>query len=356
MKIVDDRFKISVFNLDILNNYRQADFSIFSMNFFFMIRKVVFTIIIICIVFSNLTAQQSAQKFVTETNYLLYLPDNYKSDTATKWPLLLFLHGGGESGNDIQKVKLHGPPKLADQGKKFPFIIVSPQSEHGGWDSENLYRLIQSVKKNYRVDEQRIYLTGLSMGGYGTWSLAMKHPEEFAAIAPVCGGGDTADAWKLRNLAVWCFHGAKDDVVPPSASENMVKATRRYNPSVRFTLYPDANHNSWDAAYSNDSLYQWMLSQEKFTYKEVPMATSLLKKYQGRYVGTNNDTVLIIISPNGLIAKPGKDTVPLKAAGENVFFIEARRNMELRFVENKNLITSFWFLADRKMLFRKLKN
>lgn len=319
-----------------------------------MIHKFIFTIII-CIAFINLEAQQAVQKFVTETNYLLYLPDNYKSDTTTKWPLLLFLHGGGESGDDIQKVKAHGPPKLADQGKKFPFIIVSPQSNGGGWDNENLYRLLQSVKKNYRVDHQRIYVTGLSMGGYGTWSLAMKHPEEFAAIAPVCGGGDTADAWKLRNIAVWCFHGSKDDVVPPSASENMVKAARRYNPIVRFTLYPDANHNSWDVTYSNDSLYHWMLSKKKFIYKEVPVTPSSLKKYAGRYVGADNDTVKIVATENGLVAMPGRDTVPLKAAGENVFFIQPERSMDIRFAGTKSMITSFWFLGDRRLLFRKLK-
>ena len=319
-----------------------------------MVRKFIFTVII-CILFITLEAQQTAQKFVTETNYLLSLPDNYKNDTTTKWPLLLFLHGSGESGNDIQKVKAHGPPKLADQGKKFPFIIVSPQSAGGGWDSENLYRLLQSVKQNYRIDDQRIYMTGLSMGGYGTWSLAMKHPEEFAAIAPVCGGGDTTDTWKLRNIPVWCFHGAKDDIVLPSASINMVNATRRYNPSVKFTLYPDANHNSWDVTYSNDSLYQWMLSQKKFNYKEVPVAQSALKKYEGRYIGPDNDTVQIIVSAGGLIAKPGTQTVPLKAAGENLFFIQADKSMDIRFEGNENTITSFWFLGDRKLLFRKLK-
>lgn len=320
-----------------------------------MIRKFVLTIII-CTAFINSIGQQTAQKFVTETNYLLSLPGNYKNDTTTKWPLLLFLHGGGEGGTDIQKVKAHGPPKLAEQGKKFPFIIVSPQSDFpGGWDDEHLYRLLQSVKKNYRIDDQRVYMTGLSMGGYGTWSLAMKHPDEFAAIAPVCGGGDTADAWKLRNIAVWCFHGAKDDVVPPTASENMVKATRRYNLSVKFTLYPDANHNSWDVTYSNDSLYHWMLSQRKFNYKEITVGTSVLKKFEGRYVGTDKDTVQIIATATGLIAKPGNQTVPLKYAGENVFFIEADRSMDIRFSGNNNMITSFWFLGDRKTLFRKIK-
>jgi predicted peptidase len=130
------------------------------------------------------------EKLVTETKYLLYLPEQYNSDTTRQWPVLLFLHGSGESGQDIEKVKLHGPPQLIESGKKFPFIVVSPQSDvPSGWDTDQLYKILQRVKRTYRVDASRIYLTGLSMGGYGTWALAMKYPDEFAAIAPVCGGG-----------------------------------------------------------------------------------------------------------------------------------------------------------------------
>lgn len=256
--------------------------------------------------FNFLQAQQTAEKFVQETRYFLSLPEHYNDDTSIRWPLVLFLHGSGESGHDIQKVKAHGPPQLVDQGKKFPFILVSPQADvPNGWDIDMLYKLLQHVKKIYRVDNQKVYLTGLSMGGFGTWALAMKYQDEFAAIAPVCGGGDTSNAWKIRNIPVWCFHGAKDDVVPPSNSINLVNAARRYNSFVRFTLYPDANHNSWDTTYNNDSLYIWMLAQTKFIYKEKPLDISLLKKYEGRYTGPDGDTVLITASKEGLIARPG---------------------------------------------------
>ena len=118
----------------------------------------------------------------------------------------------------------------AAAGKKFPFIIVSPQAHlPEGWEPDNLYHLLLYAKKTYRVDENRIYLTGLSMGGFGTWALATKHPEEFAAIMPICGGGDTAQAWRLRYVPVWCFHGALDNVVPIVSEERMVKATKAYN-------------------------------------------------------------------------------------------------------------------------------
>lgn len=301
------------------------------------------------------SAQQTAQKFTEETNYLLTLPDHYGLDTITKWPLVLFLHGSGESGMNIEKVKAHGPPQQADQGRKFPFVLVSPQSEvPNGWDIEKLYRLLLNIKKNYRIDDDRVYLTGLSMGGFGTWALAMKHPEEFAAIAPICGGGDTADAWKVRNIPVWCFHGANDNTVPPISSINLVNATKRYNPNVNFTLYANTNHNSWDTTYNNDSVYKWLLVQKKFRYKEVSISATLLKKYQGYYYGPNEDTVQIIADQHQLIAKPGKETVILKAAGDSIFFIREDRNMDIRFNYENGIVNSFWFLGDRKLLYRKL--
>jgi predicted esterase len=301
-------------------------------------------------------AQQTAQKFIQETDYLLYLPPQYHSDTAQRWPLMIFLHGSGESGHDLQKVKAHGPPELVEKGKVFPFIIVSPQSDvPNGWDADMLYKLLQDVKRKYRTDNDRIYLTGLSMGGYGTWALAMKHPEEFAAIAPVCGGGDTTDAWKLRNIPIWCFHGAKDNVVLPVYSENLVRASRRLNHDVKFTLYPEANHNSWDLTYNNDSLYAWMLSHTKFHYQEVPVKASVLKTYAGRYVGGfDRDTVMMEVTNNGLVAKPGNEIVPLKAASDHLFFLDADKPMDIRFTKTGNRVNGFIFYGDRKEAYRKL--
>ncbi|MBL7741091.1 MAG: alpha/beta fold hydrolase [Chitinophagaceae bacterium] len=305
---------------------------------------------------ATVSAQQSAQKFVRETHYLLYLPEGYSMDTAKKWPLLIFLHGSGESGDDLEKVKAHGPPKLAEQGKKFSFIIVSPQAKpREGWEAENLYRLLQHIKQTQRVDDKKIYLTGLSMGGYGAWELAMKHPEEFAAIAPVCGGGDTTDAWKLRYMAVWNFHGAKDDVVLPVQSERMVNAARRHNPSVRYTLYPDANHNSWDATYNNDSLYLWMLSKTKFRYKEVPISPDLFKQYTGRYLGPDNDTVSIVEEDHSLAAKADNNTISLKAAGNDLFFIEPDYPLDIRFIREKGVVRSLLLMGNNKKWYRKVQ-
>ncbi|HJW17857.1 MAG TPA: dienelactone hydrolase family protein [Flavisolibacter sp.] len=319
-------------------------------------QKIILALAILVLSSNESIAQQTAQKFTQQMNYLLALPDGYEKDTTTKWPLVIFLHGSGERGNDLEKVKKNGPPKLVEQGRKFPFILVSPQAgPEAAWDAETLYRMEQYLKKEYRVNSNKVYLTGLSMGGYGTWDLAMKHPEEFAAIAPICGGGDASGAWKLRNIPIWCFHGAKDNVVPLAASENMVKAAKEYNHDVKFTVYPNANHNSWDESYNNDSLYTWLLSKNRYVYKEAPVKPAVLKPLSGKYIGTDKDTVSLVVAKGGLLARTRQDTIPLKSSGNNIFFIDAYKPMDIRFQQTKSGNVSFLFLGDRKLLYQKIK-
>jgi len=214
--------------------------------------------------------QQSKQLEVTvkvKLGYLLYLPDGYgESDKA--WPLVLFLHGAGESGNNLENVKKHGPPKLAEE-KKFPFILVSPQSARGGWDPTALNALIDDVMAHYKVDADRVYVTGLSMGGFGTWALAAAYPQKLAAIAPICGGGTPADAKKIKHLPIWVFHGGKDPVVPVARSQSMVDALKSAGAEqVKFTVYPDAGHDSWTETYNNPDFYDWLLKQKRAAKKE----------------------------------------------------------------------------------------
>jgi len=217
---------------------------------------------------------QSAQSFKAEirktvrAQYLLYLPTQY-SESKSQWPLMLFLHGAGERGDDLEKVKIHGPPKLiAHEGKEFPFVVVSPQCPEDGWWSdepqiEMLDALLDDVIRRYRIDQDRIYVTGLSMGGFGTWSLATKYPHRFAAIAPICGGGDPKDAAKISHLPVWAFHGAKDNVVALEKSQEMVEALRKAGGDVKFTMYPQAGHDSWTETYDNPELYNWLLKHKR---------------------------------------------------------------------------------------------
>ena len=198
-------------------------------------------------------------KITLTANYLLYLPKNY-TESNQAFPLVLFLHGAGERGDDLEKVKIHGLPKLVNEGKDFPFIVVSPQCpDLMLWNTDLLSSLLDEIEANYRVDKNRIYLTGLSMGGHGTWSLALAQPNRFAAIAPVCGWADTTKANLIAHLPIWVFHGAKDNVVPVQASESMVMALKNSGSDVKLTIYPEANHDSWTETYNNEELYTWFL-------------------------------------------------------------------------------------------------
>ncbi len=214
---------------------------------------------------------QSEEKFsrmVTKKvgcRYLLYLPAGYK-EGKKKWPVIVFLHGAGERGDNLQLVKKHGPPKLIEKGKEFPFIIVSPQCPNDVWWPEQvdtLSGLLDDIEKKYRVDKDRIYLTGLSMGGFGSWSWSCAQPKRFAAIAPICGGGERYLAERLKDVPVWVFHGAKDNVVPLRRSEEMVEALKKAGGEVNLTVYPEAGHDSWTATYDNPELYDWFLKHSR---------------------------------------------------------------------------------------------
>ena len=202
---------------------------------------------------------QSPQTFsatiaqVVRFDYLLHLPRDYREDTDARWPLILFLHGSGEGGHDLDLVKTHGVPKVVESMDDFPFVVVSPQcpadsfwvgySAHHTNELVGLKALLDSVLTTYAVDPSRVYLTGLSLGGVATWALAARHPEMFAAIAPVCGSGHPLMRYSLQDTPAWVFHGAKDAVVPPERAEEMVEALRDVGASPRFTLYKHLEHD-----------------------------------------------------------------------------------------------------------------
>ncbi len=207
----------------------------------------------------------STQIPITRTesyDYLLFLPKQY--DTRGKWPLILFLHGSGERGSNVNDVKRHGVAKIVENQPEFPFIVVSPQCPRGQhWSVPLLNTLLDEAIAAYNVNLERIYLTGLSMGGYGTWRLAAAQPDRFAAIAPVCGGGNPMDAYKLKDLPIWVFHGAIDRIVPFRESEKMVTALKDCGGNVKFTVYPETGHDSWTETYANPALYDWFLQHNR---------------------------------------------------------------------------------------------
>jgi len=227
-------------------------------------------------------------------DYLLYLPKGYDAKADKQWPLILFLHGAGERGTNVWLVTVHGPPKLvkpevpATKGEtegarrqreaaakllSENFILVSPQCPADTrWDNDTLLALLDHITASHKVDTNRLYLTGLSMGGYGSWSLGVRNPNRFAAIAPICGGGERIDVLlgarskgpALKSLGVWAFHGGKDTVVPPDESERMVNALKKAGiTDIQLTIYPEAGHDSWSASYANPKLYEWFLQHKR---------------------------------------------------------------------------------------------
>lgn len=197
--------------------------------------------------------------------YLLYLPDDYASAAQERFPLLLFLHGGGEGGADLEKVKQHGPPKLIEDGESFPMLVVSPQNPSltQFWDDQKLIRLLDEIEGSHRVDPNRVYLSGLSRGGYGAWRLAIQNPDRFAALIPISGGGPLPYVNKIKAVPTWVFHGGQDPVIPLSESERMVDALREAGGNVQLTVYPESGHDAWTQTYSNPEVFEWLLAQKK---------------------------------------------------------------------------------------------
>ncbi|MCC6231537.1 MAG: prolyl oligopeptidase family serine peptidase [Verrucomicrobiales bacterium] len=227
---------------------------------------------------ATLPANQEAKRFekvlprTLSQPYLLFLPKGYEATGTKRWPLMIFLHGAGERGTNLAAVAVHGPPKMVTTNPDFPFVLVSPQCPEGAtWDVTTLDALLTEILATHAIDPARVCLTGLSMGGYGSWAWALAHPQRFAAVAPICGGGSTIDALlasgarrdHLKRLPVWAFHGGKDNVVPLSESERMIDAFKKLGNTPRLTVYPEAGHDSWSAAYRDPALLAWFLEQKR---------------------------------------------------------------------------------------------
>lgn len=220
------------------------------------------------LVFFPLKSQELRKEFSAEVkqnvslNYILDLP----KDTTKPFPLILFLHGAGERGTDLDKVKAHSPFTYKNLIKEDVAILAPQCPENQYWDTTAVYELLQYILKNYNVDKTRVYLTGLSMGGWGTWKLADEHPELFAAVAPVCGPMNrptlSRACMQLKDKPIWIFHGALDDIVPLENSTTMYKTLKSCDANVHYTIFENDNHNSWDSAYSNPKLYEWMFAQK----------------------------------------------------------------------------------------------
>jgi len=200
-----------------------------------------------------------------EAEFLLYLPAGFAAHGGRRFPLLIFLHGSGESGRDIAAVLRNGPPKLVAAGHQFPFIIASPQAHEDwpGFDFDALNAMLDEIIGRLPIDTDRIYLTGLSMGGEWSYGWASMNPERFAAIAPVGGAWNPVSACALKRVPVWAFHGAKDDVIPLDSDRAMIDAINRCGGTAKLSVYDDIGHDVWNAAYAEPELYAWLLRQKR---------------------------------------------------------------------------------------------
>jgi predicted peptidase len=214
--------------------------------------------------------------------YRLLKPKEY--DAGQNYPLVVFLHGAGERGNDNTKQLVHGMNDFASDEimAKYPAFVLAPQCpDDRKWvevdwtlDSHTLphepsvsleatLKLVESLQKEFSIDKSRIYLTGLSMGGYGVWDLLARRPEEFAAAAPICAGGDPAYAARMKNVPIWAFHGDQDTVVKPKRSREMIEAIKAAGGEPKYTEYPGVGHNSWAQTYADPALYKWLFAQRR---------------------------------------------------------------------------------------------
>jgi predicted peptidase len=209
--------------------------------------------------------------------YVVYVPEDYT--TEKEWPLIVFLHGGGEKGADGWRHTEVGIGKdIRWHVERFPCLVVMPQCPEGrGWaareargtrpareaSGDHIGRAIEETLEAYNIDEDRITLTGLSMGGYGTWDYGAKNTDTFAALMPICGGGDVNHADKLATLPIWAFHGDADDVIPVERSREMVEAVKKAGGDIKYTEYPGVDHGSWEPAYDDAATIAWLLKQKR---------------------------------------------------------------------------------------------
>ncbi|MCP4592232.1 MAG: prolyl oligopeptidase family serine peptidase [bacterium] len=198
--------------------------------------------------------------------YAVYVPPG--EPPASGWPAMLFLHGSGERGDDCVRQTMVGLPKtVRNHPERFPCIVVMPQCPlHRKWDPSlqgMALATLDAAEQEYRIDPDRIVLTGLSLGGYGTWAIGASHPQRFAALVPICGGGDPAKASSLARTPIWCFHGDADPVVPVEQSRKMVESVRAAGGDVRYSELPGVTHDSWTPAYEDPEAINWMLAQRR---------------------------------------------------------------------------------------------
>lgn len=220
------------------------------------------SLLFLCI-FSSTKAQLKA--ITNQTDYPFWINVPSQEILDNKAPIILFLHGKSLSGTDLNRVKRYGVIRAIEKGKQIPAIVIAPQLASGPWNPEKLLQLLEYVQENYNTDLSRVYVCGMSLGGYGTFEFAAKYPDKIAAAVAICGGGNPKDAYNLSTIPLWIIHGDKDFIVPLSESKKMVTAIQTCNPDadITFTIVKGGNHGSVESYFREDKIYEWMLSHSK---------------------------------------------------------------------------------------------
>lgn len=228
-----------------------------------MLKSLTFLGLVLSLQTINCFGQLTVHNWDTnQINYYLYSP----KDTSSSPPLVVFLHGGGEGGDSIQMVLMHGYPKLIASGKDFPFYLLAPQNpyKNGFWDDRKVDKLIDHLVDSLNIEDRSIYLAGMSRGGYGVWRMAINNPDKYAGMLSICAASiPMIYVKKLQNMPIWIFHGEKDQVVPVEQSKLAYEVLKPINSNVKLTLYPEANHDSWTNTFNNPEVTQWLLSHQK---------------------------------------------------------------------------------------------
>lgn len=227
----------------------------------FPMNRMIVIVLISLLAFSMKLTAQIPLKPKADYPYLLYLPEEYSTDDRS-FPLVIYLGGGSQSGDDLNKLKTYGVPFYIEQGHEYNFIVASPQCpKNKYWTEEDWFdSLYADLMSKYRIDTTRIYVTGISNGGFGTWQVAMDHPDMFAAIAPLCGGvndKDTSNICSLKDLPVWTFHGTADNMIPISETERIVNKLAVYG-HIKFTRLQDEGHGI-QYLYEDNRIFDWLL-------------------------------------------------------------------------------------------------
>jgi len=219
-------------------------------------------ILIFCFIYSLGFSQLKPIKNQTTYPFWINVPEK---ESTEKQPLLIFLHGKSLSGTDLNRVRRYGVLRAMDKGRKIPAIVVAPQLAKGSWNPDKVLEVLEYVKKNYNVDESRIYVCGMSLGGYGTLHFAGKHADKITAAVAICGGGNVKDGCKLATIPLWIQHGDVDYIVPMSESKKIVEAIKKCdeNANVTLTIIKGGNHSNVERLFHENAIYDWIFKQNR---------------------------------------------------------------------------------------------